>query len=170
MRDVILGELEKIEREHDVKIIMACESGSRAWGFPSQDSDYDVRFIYVNRPEWYLSIGERRDVIEVPVNGLLDINGWDIRKSLRLMRKSNVALSEWMVSPIRYRILQRHYDRLRKLSEIAFMPESACHHYLSMARASIAKYGTDDRVNLPDVYRVGYGLGRKGGVKTVARK
>ncbi len=85
IRRRIEQELHAIKHEHDVRILLAIESGSRAWGFPSPDSDYDVRFIYVHGVEAYLSIESRREVIERPVNGVLDINGWDLRKALRLM-------------------------------------------------------------------------------------
>lgn len=94
MRGIIMDKLHEIEKNNDVKILYAIESGSRGWGVESTDSDYDVRFIYIHKPEWYLSIQDRRDVIELPINDLLDINGWDIRKSLVLYRKSNPTLLE----------------------------------------------------------------------------
>src|SRR4029078_9708652 len=102
MREKIELELERIEKENDVKILFAVESGSRAWGFPSKDSDYDVRFIYVHKKDWYLSIDQKRDVIELPINNLLDINGWELRKALKLFRKSNPPLMEWLHSGIVY--------------------------------------------------------------------
>lgn len=148
MEQKIIKELENIEKECDVKIILASESGSRAWGFPSSDSDYDVRFIYVNKKDWYLSIAKKRDVIELPIDSVLDINGWDLRKSLQLMRKSNSPLLEWMTSPIQYCVWRRAFDRLYKLSKIAFMPETSCHHYLSMAKANISKFQVDEKVKL----------------------
>ncbi len=148
MEKRILKELDAIEKEHCVKIILASESGSRAWGFPSNDSDYDVRFIYVNKPDWYLTIGNKRDVIELPIDEILDINGWDLKKSLQLMRKSNSPLAEWLSSPIKYRILTQEYDKLLSLSKLAFMPESSCHHYLSMAKNSIDKLGKEREVKL----------------------
>lgn len=134
MQKTILKELDKIERENEVSIILASESGSRAWGFPSRDSDYDVRFIYAHRRNWYLSISKRREVIELPISGDLDINGWDLRKALELMRKSNAPLMEWLISPIQYRAWSPWYERLLALSRQAFLPETACWHYLSMAR------------------------------------
>ena len=85
-------ELRRIEQAYDVRVLYACESGSRAWGFASQDSDYDVRFIYVHSRDWYLSIEDRRDVIEEPISDSLDISGWELRKTLRLLRKSNPPL------------------------------------------------------------------------------
>lgn len=88
--------LEQVERDHGVSIIFATESGSRAWGFPSADSDFDVRFVYAHRRDWYLSILEGRDVIELPLDAVLDIKGWDVRKALRLVRKSNTSVMEWL--------------------------------------------------------------------------
>jgi len=96
MREKIKLELERIEKENDVKILFAVESGSRAWGFPSKDSDYDVRFVYMHPVEWYLSIHDKRDVIEYPISDALDISGWDIKKALQLFAKSNPALLEWI--------------------------------------------------------------------------
>jgi predicted nucleotidyltransferase len=94
----ILEELKRIEKEEGVRILYACESGSRAWGFPSKDSDYDVRFIYIRPVDWYVSIYDKRDVIERPISDMLDINGWDLRKALNLFRKSNPPLLEWLKS------------------------------------------------------------------------
>ena len=92
--DTVLQQLHEIEVKHGVRVLYACESGSRAWGFASADSDYDVRFIYSHPQEWYLSIDleHEPDVIEVPIDGELDISGWDLRKALKLFRKSNPAL------------------------------------------------------------------------------
>jgi uncharacterized protein len=102
MREVILGKLEWLQEKENMKILFCCESGSRAWGFPSPDSDYDVRFVYIRPQDWYLSTDEKRDVIELPVNEVLDISGWDIRKSLRLSRSTNSVIYEWLQWPIIY--------------------------------------------------------------------
>jgi len=87
MRALVLKNLAAIARAHDVKVLFACESGSRGWGFASPGSDYDVRFVYVNRLPWYLTVELGRDVIEQPISGDLDINGWDLRKTLQLLRE-----------------------------------------------------------------------------------
>ena len=100
MRELILSKLEEIEKQYDVHILLAVESGSRAWGFESPDSDYDVRFIYVRKQSDYLKLEGIRDVIELPIDDTLDINGWDITKTLRLLYKSNPTLFEWFSSPI----------------------------------------------------------------------
>ena len=113
MRAQILDCLHRLEADHDVKVLFACESGSRGWGFASPDSDYDVRFIYVNRLAWYLTVEAGRDVIEQPISGDLDVNGWDLRKTLQLLRQSNPTLLEWLRSPIVYREDAATAGRLR---------------------------------------------------------
>jgi predicted nucleotidyltransferase len=148
MKSRILKELNEIEINNDVKVIYACESGSRAWGFASEDSDYDVRFIYVHSKDWYLTIADKRDVIEIPFNRTLDINGWDIRKSLKLLRKSNSPLFEWLSSPIKYRNIRSAMDAFVELSTDAFLPETSCHHYLSMARNIIDNFKEEEEVRV----------------------
>jgi len=126
-RRQILDALRRVERDHDVEIVFACESGSRGWGFSSPDSDYDVRFVYRHCAEWYLTATERagkgqpqRDVIELPIDAELDVGGWDLRKALRLLDNSNPTLWEWLRSPIVYReqpgtatALSRHSDGVK---------------------------------------------------------
>jgi len=148
MEEKISTNLDQIEKEYRVKIILACESGSRAWGFPSKDSDYDVRFIYVNSRDWYLTIGEKTDVIELPIDNELDINGWDLRKALQLLRKSNSPLLEWLSSPIQYRIWNSAVDPIMKLSKKSFMPKSSCYHYLSLARNSMSKFQNGEKMKI----------------------
>ena len=134
MKETILAQLNEIEKKHKAVILYACESGSRAWGFPSADSDYDVRFIYLRPVKWYLSVEEKRDVIEVPINDQLDINGWDLRKALQLFRKSNPPLLEWLGSPIVYLEKYSVRSQLRELAKTHYSPISCFHHYLSAAR------------------------------------
>ncbi|SEN75352.1 nucleotidyltransferase domain-containing protein [Lihuaxuella thermophila] len=150
----ILEELKKIEKEEQVRILYACESGSRAWGFPSKDSDYDVRFLYVRRIEWYLSIFEKRDVIERPIHGMLDINGWDLRKALNLFRKSNPPLLEWLQSPIQYDENYSVAGQLRQLSSSAFSPKSCMYHYLNMAKGNFREYLQGDLVKIKKYFYV----------------
>jgi len=138
----ILARLHEIEKEEDVTIFFACESGSRAWGFPSEDSDYDVRFLYLRQRDWYLSIDveEKRDVIERPISELLDISGWDLRKALKLLRKSNPPLLEWLNSPIIYRQKFSIADRIRQLVPEYYSPVACLHHYLHMAEGNFREY------------------------------
>ncbi len=136
----ILTSLRDIESTHKVRILLAVESGSRTWGFESPDSDYDVRFIYAHPREWYLSIEEGRDVIELPVRGTLDISGWDLRKALRLFRKSNPVLAEWLVSPLVYCESGALAKGLRGLAERYYSPKAAAYRYLSMSRNNFNRY------------------------------
>lgn len=154
MKQRITAELAKIEAEEQVRILYACESGSRAWGFPSKDSDYDVRFIYLRRPEWYLSIYEKRDVIERPISDMLDINGWDLKKALNLFRKSNPPLLEWLRSPIVYLESHSTAEKIRRLSASVFSPRSCVYHYLHMARGNYREYLRGDRVKIKKYFYV----------------
>jgi predicted nucleotidyltransferase len=146
MREAIMINLRAIEAHHDVTVLFACESGSRGWGFASPDSDYDVRFIYVNRLPWYLTVMPRRDVIEVPISGDLDINGWDLRKALGLMRESNPTLLEWLRSPIVYREDELAMPRFRALSGAVFSNARGWHHYASMAKKNFREHLQADEV------------------------
>lgn len=146
--------LSSIEREEAVRILYACESGSRAWGFPSRDSDYDVRFLYIRQEDWYLSIFDKRDVIERPISDQLDVSGWDLRKALLLLRKSNPPLLEWLQSPIVYAENTAVTDRIRQLSPAAFSPKSCMYHYLHMARGNYRDYLQGDRVKIKKYFYV----------------
>jgi uncharacterized protein len=135
LRAHIQAELDAIEREETVEILLAVESGSRAWGFPSRDSDYDVRFLYVRPIESYLAVTPPRDVIERPVDTVLDINGWDLRKALQLMLRSNAVLIEWLTSPVRYRDWNQANDLLA-LARAAGSLTAFTYHYQHQARRS----------------------------------
>ena len=139
IRDGIVARLADIERRFGVDVFYACESGSRAWDFASDDSDYDVRFLYLHPRHWYLSLVEQRDVIETPIDGVYDINGWDLRKALRLASKGNPVLFEWLSSPVCY-VEQPLAARFRETALAAFDPLKAYHHYFSMARGQRRAY------------------------------
>ena len=142
IREAVQTCLREIEDEESVKIFFACESGSRAWGFPSADSDYDVRFLYAHRRPWYLSIDleRKRDVIERPITDTLDISGWDLRKALQLFLKSNPPLLEWLQSPIIYREETTVASRFRDLIPVFYSPRKARYHYLHMAQGNYRDY------------------------------
>ena len=146
MRTTVLQNLAALEQRHQMKVLFACESGSRGWGFASPDSDYDVRFIYVNRLPWYLTVEPGRDVIEQPISGELDINGWDLRKTLQLLRESNPTLLEWLRSPIVYQQETEWVARLRGLAEEGFSPVRGYHHYVSMAKKNLREHLYGERV------------------------
>lgn len=139
MRDRIIEELRKIEETENVRIIMAIESGSRAWGFASPDSDYDVRFIYVRDAESYLKLEGIRDVIEWQLDDTLDINGWDLKKALQLLHKSNPTVFEWCASPIVY-LEREEFADLKKLLPQYFSVKKSLFHYWHMAETNYREY------------------------------
>jgi predicted nucleotidyltransferase len=146
--------LSGIEADHDVKVLYACESGSRAWGFASPDSDYDVRFIYASRRSWYLAVFEARDVIELPLEGDEDINGWDLRKALRLLAKSNPVLLEWLQSPIVYKSDTAFHAGLRELAARFHSPTALHYHYFHMARKNFREHLLGEEVKLKKYFYV----------------
>jgi predicted nucleotidyltransferase len=148
MTEAIHQQIKAIEQNNQIKVLFACESGSRAWGFASPDSDYDVRFIYAQPLNNYLSIRDRKDTIELPVNQELDVNGWDIRKALQLFLKSNAPLYEWLQSPIVYRANGNFSMELKELMPFYFSHRAGCHHYLSMARNTFENDLQGDQVKL----------------------
>ncbi len=159
MKEIIHQKLLEIERVHGVKILYAVESGSRAWGFPSKDSDYDVRFIYIHPPDWYLSIdpqgiGDKRDVIEEPINDLLDISGWEITKALRLFRKNNPPLLEWLRSEIVYYEKYEFVGNMRNMESDVFFPNSMLYHYLNMAKKNYREYLRGNEVKIKKYFYV----------------
>ena len=125
--------LAQVEVDREVRVLFAVESGSRAWGFASRDSDYDVRFLYVHQRDWYLSVENRRDVIELPLSDELDVSGWELRKALRLLRKSNPPLLEWLKSPIVYRYTTEFVNAFNALATEFYSPKRCFKHYLHMA-------------------------------------
>lgn len=140
MKDRIAASLAGIERDHAVRILYACESGSRAWGFASPDSDYDVRFLYARPASAYLRLDMPRDVIELPIEGDLDVSGWDIFKALRLLRKSNPSLLEWFFSPVIYRETRPVVARLRAIARSWFSTPALFYHYRHMAGGDYRQY------------------------------
>lgn len=150
VRQEILDRLRRAESEHDVKVVLAVESGSRAWGFASPNSDFDARFIYAHSPQWYLSVGleEKRDVIEYPIVDDLDVNGWDLRKALRLFRKSNPAFLEWIQSPIVYVETEPFAEQARSLTSQVYSCTAGINHYRSMAKANFRGYLREAEVPL----------------------
>lgn len=153
MKEVIKEKLLEIEKRENVKIILAIESGSRAWGFASPDSDYDVRFIYVRKKEDYLRLNPVRDVIEWQLDETLDINGWDIRKALQLLYKSNPTIFEWCMSPIVYCCTQEG-EAFKELLPQYFSAKKGLFHYWHMADSNYREYLTTDMVRIKKYFYV----------------
>jgi hypothetical protein len=147
IQKIISDNLDEIEKTENVKILHCVESGSRAWGFASPDSDYDVRFIYVRPKEYYLRLDKTRDVIEWKLDEVLDINGWDLQKALRLLHKSNPTLFEWNNSPIVYRTTSE-WNEIRQIIDKYLNRKSALYHYISTAKTNYREYLKTDDVRL----------------------
>lgn len=145
IENIISEKLNEIEKKEEVRILHAVESGSRAWGFASPDSDYDVRFIYVRPTEQYLQLMEPRDVIEWQLDEVLDINGWDIKKALRQFAKGNATLFEWSGSPIVYRTTEE-WRKVQETSRLYFSEKSAVYHYYGTANSTLQEYLSGDTV------------------------
>lgn len=156
IRADIMTRLARSAREHQVRIVLAVESGSRAWGFHSPNSDYDVRFLYVREPAWYQAVDleERRDVIEYPIVDDIDLNGWDLRKALRLFWKSNPAFLEWIQSPINYIEQGGFAAGARALIDQVYSVERGIYHYRSMAKTNYRAYLRAELVPLKKYFYV----------------
>lgn len=142
-RRTIVAKLHDIANCEEVEHLIAVESGSRAWGFPSPDSDYDVRFIYMRPRNRYLSLATDRDVIDRPIVDDFDVNGWDIRKALQLLLKHNAVVSEWINSPIRYLEDHPSVGLLSGLIDEFFDPHGYAMHYASLAKSSAERWVAD---------------------------
>ncbi len=153
MHTIITQKLKEIEQKENVTILYAVESGSRAWGFASTDSDYDVRFIYIRQPEHYLKLEKTRDVIEWQLDETLDINGWDLQKALRLLHQSNATLFEWLNSPIVYRTCAI-WEKIRLPMMTYFLSKTGQYQYLHTAQRQYERYLTGETVKLKKYFYV----------------
>lgn len=153
MNNIITAKIAELEKNENVHILHAVESGSRAWGFASPDSDYDVRFIYVRPKEFYLRLEKTRDVIEWQLDETLDINGWDLQKALRLLHSSNPTLFEWSSSPIVYKTTTAWAKIQREINDF-FLAKSGLYHYLSTASSNYREYLKGETVMLKKYFYV----------------
>lgn len=153
MRETIEQTLYQLEQAENIRILLAVESGSRAWGFASPDSDYDVRFIYVRTEKDYMQLEGLRDVIELPLTGDLDINGWDLRKTLQLLHNANPTLFEWFSSPVIYRTTA-FAEQFKALMAGYFSSKRGLRHYLSMACGNYRQYLKGEQVRAKKYFYV----------------
>ncbi len=151
MTPKILEKLKEVEEKRGIKVLLAVESGSRAWGFASPDSDYDIRFIYRHEKDWYLSPWDKDETIEFMTEDDLDGSGWDLRKTFHLLLKSNAALLSWFYSPIVYVKNERFYDLFKPLADECFSPVTVFYHYLSMSKKYLNAC-RDDEVKLKSYF------------------
>lgn len=154
MKKRILNQLQEIEKTHRLRILYACESGSRGWQFPSPDSDFDVRFIYVRSANFYLSVAEKQDHLGFPINDELDIYGWDLKKVLQLTSKSNTTPFEWLQSPIVYREVEGFRSELWLLSQHFFSQRINAHHYLGIGKAAMSTIVNYNEISIKKLFYV----------------
>lgn len=153
MEKKICDKLREIEEKEDVKIIMAVESGSRAWGFASPDSDYDVRFVYVRRPQDYLRLDKIKDVMEWQLDDVFDISGWDFKKALQLIHDSNPSIFEWCASPIIYRSSDA-FEEMKRIRADYYSRKKSLYHYWHMASVNYQTYLQGDEVRIKKYFYV----------------
>lgn len=154
IEELVRMKIKEIEAKENIRVLHVIESGSRAWGLASPDSDYDVRFIYVRDRNFYLSLRENKDFIDWELNEVLDINGWDIKKVLQHFHKSNATLFEWSNSPVVYYTT----DEWKKLyDEVAgqyFACKSSMYHYYGTANKNYHEYLMEDLVKYKKYFYV----------------
>ena len=153
MVELIREKLSVIEQQENCRILLAVESGSRAWGFASPDSDYDVRFIYARPKESYLKLERVRDVICLPTNDDLDISGWDLDKTLKLLHNSNPTVFEWLYSPIVYKTTD-FVEQLKPIMLNYFSLKNVLWHYWNMAKSNYLDYLKSDMVKAKKYFYV----------------
>ena len=153
IEDLISKKLKEIEEKEQVKVLHAVESGSRAWGFPSPDSDYDVRFIYVRPLEYYLGLQTKKDYIDWELDETLDINGWDLSKALQHIHKSNATMYEWMNSPVVYQTTSE-WEKVKTVASQYFSKKSAMYHYYGTANKNYHEYLMEDMVRYKKYFYV----------------
>lgn len=153
IKELVCQKIKEIEQQEHVKVLYAVESGSRAWGFASPDSDYDVRFVYVRPLEEYLRLERKKDFIDWELDEVLDINGWDLSKALQHLHKSNAMLFEWMGSPaVYYEALA--WEQVRQAAKTYFSCKSAMCHYYGTAKKNYLEYFTGDLVSYKKYFYV----------------
>ena len=153
IEELVGRKLKEIEERENIRVLHAAESGSRAWGIASPDSDYDVRFVYVQPMDFYLKLQDKKDFIDWELNQVLDINGWDITKALQHFYKSNATLYEWGNSPIIYKTTPQ-WEKIMKLAEEYFSGKSAMYHYYGTARKNYEAYLMEDMVKYKKYFYV----------------
>ncbi|MFZ3579758.1 DNA polymerase beta superfamily protein [Virgibacillus sp. DJP39] len=159
MKNTVVNKLNQIEEDYHVKVLYCCEAGSRTWGLASKESDFDVRFIYIHTQDYYLGIdpvgiGKKSDVIELPISTSLDMSGWELTKTLRLFRKSNPSLLEWIHSSIVYAQAFSTVDKMERLIPVIVNPGVCILHYLNIANTNVKKCQQNKRVTVKQLINV----------------
>lgn len=153
MKNRIIQHIKQLEIDKQIKILLAVETGSRAWGFASPDSDFDVRLIYVKDRDWYIKLSEGKDHLSyMSEDGELDLTGWELRKALRLLAKSNASLLERIQSPIVYMAKDGFAEEMQELAAEFYSPVATMHHYKSMAHKSLESIESKEAYRLKALF------------------
>ena len=153
MDNIIRQKLKEIEEKENIKIMFAVESGSRAWGFASNDSDYDVRFVYIRPLKDYLHLEKTNDMINWQLDDIFDINGWDLMKALQLLHDSNPTIFEWLSSPITYQSSDA-FEQLKTISKDYYSKKKSLYHYWHIANNNYQAYLQDDIIRIKKYFYV----------------
>ncbi len=143
-----------LAKTHEVQTLWACESGSRAWGFASPDSDYDGRFLFMHSRSTYTSPWDPPDEIRAALPDDLDFAGWELRKALRLAYKSNAPLLEWLQSPIIYAQAPQFHAEFLELARAAYSPKECARIYLGTARTASEDFLPDGRIKIKKLFYI----------------
>lgn len=154
VEELVLLKIKEIEEKEHIKVLHVIESGSRAWGFASPDSDYDVRFIYMRDESFYLSLRETKDFIDWELNEVLDINGWDLKKALQHFHRSNATLFEWSNSPVVYYTTDEWKQLYDQVAGRYFACRPALYHYYGTANKNYYEYLLEDMVKYKKYFYV----------------
>lgn len=154
IRENILKKLHETEIHYNVKIPFAIESGSRSWGFPSPDSDYDCRFIYLHEKNYYLSVLEKKDYIQYASDEIYDINGWDLKKAIQHILKSNATVFEWLSSNDIYICDNYFREQMQNLANLFFNPVAISYHYLNIAKNKLNEIIAEDESKLKKYFYI----------------
>jgi len=137
MNNYLIEKIEELQKMNNISIIYACESGSRAYGSNSLNSDFDVRFIYTYSVNDYLRVDKQRDSLVVKLTNTLEMNGWDLFKAMELFSKSNPSLYECLFSPIVYKEIPQIFEELRYLAAESFSLQGLAFHYANLVKSNI---------------------------------
>lgn len=154
VEELVRMKIREIEEKENIRVLHVIESGSRAWGFESPDSDYDVRFLYVREKDFYLSLRDTKDFIDWELNDVLDINGWDIKKALQHFHKSNATLFEWSNSPVVYYTTEEWSRLYQDVASQYFSCKSSMYHYYGTANKNYHEYLMEDMVKYKKYFYV----------------
>ena len=154
VEELVRMKIKEIEEKENIRVLHVIESGSRAWGFASPDSDYDVRFIYVRDKDFYLSLRDTKDFIDWELNEVLDINGWDLKKALQHFHKSNATLFEWSNSPVVYYTTDAWKKLYDEVASRYFACKSSMYHYYGTANKNYHEYLMEDFVKYKKYFYV----------------